>query len=184
MHLGRVITSPRCTVGRVNPSSSAFYQSKGRVDRSLDEPMQPSAGGSTPSDPLPVSLLSLTVTLLVADTHLIFIGALPQVNKSSHTIILQCVTANFYPVDYVFIVSRKRCVYKYPSLYPANRQHKQDLTPTPLYSHDMYPLFHQCKITHTHYFIIIIIKNTNYPPTTYSSPPNLNVSSHFIPGSY
>ena len=39
MHLGRVITSPRCTVGRVNPSSSAFYQSKGRVDGSLDEPM-------------------------------------------------------------------------------------------------------------------------------------------------
>ena len=26
------------TVGRVNPSSSAFYQSKGRVDGSLDEP--------------------------------------------------------------------------------------------------------------------------------------------------
>ena len=41
MHLGRVITSPRCTVGRVNPSSSAFYQSKGRVDGSLDEPMAP-----------------------------------------------------------------------------------------------------------------------------------------------
>ena len=39
MHLGRVITSPGCTVGRVNPSSSAFYQSKGRVDGSLDEPM-------------------------------------------------------------------------------------------------------------------------------------------------
>ena len=41
MHLGRVITSPRCTVGRVNPSSSAFYQSKGRVDGSMDEPMLP-----------------------------------------------------------------------------------------------------------------------------------------------
>ena len=44
MHLGRVITSPRCTVGRVNPSSSAFYQSKGRVDGSLDEPMLLSEG--------------------------------------------------------------------------------------------------------------------------------------------
>ena len=33
------ITSPRCTVGLVNPSNSAFYQSKGRVDGSLDEPM-------------------------------------------------------------------------------------------------------------------------------------------------
>ena len=39
MHLGRGITSPRCTVGRVNPSNSAVYQSKGRVDGSLDEPM-------------------------------------------------------------------------------------------------------------------------------------------------
>ena len=38
-HLGRGITSPRCTVGRVNPSNSAVYQSKGRVDGSLDEPM-------------------------------------------------------------------------------------------------------------------------------------------------
>ena len=44
MHLGRVITSPRCTVGRVNPSSSAFYQSKGRVDGSLDEPMEGGEG--------------------------------------------------------------------------------------------------------------------------------------------
>ena len=44
VHLGRVITSPRCTVGRVNPSSSAFYQSKGRVDGSLDEPMMAHAG--------------------------------------------------------------------------------------------------------------------------------------------
>ena len=113
----------------------------------------PQLEGQPLFDPLPVSLLSLTVTLPVPDTNLIFIEALPQVNKLSHTIILQCVTANFYPVDYVFIVSRKRCVYKYPSLYPANRQHKQDLTHTPLYSHDMYPLFHQCKITHTHYFI-------------------------------
>ena len=41
VHLGQGITSPRCTVGRVNQSNSAFYQSKGRVDGSLDEPMDP-----------------------------------------------------------------------------------------------------------------------------------------------
>ena len=46
MHLGRVITSPRCTIGRVNPSSSAFYQSKGRVDGSLDEPMHVAASAT------------------------------------------------------------------------------------------------------------------------------------------
>ena len=46
VHLGRVITSPRCTVGRVNPSSSAFYQSKGRVDGSLDEPMSEHSMGT------------------------------------------------------------------------------------------------------------------------------------------
>ena len=128
----------------------------------------PQLEGQPPFDPLPVSLLYLTVTVPVADTNLIFIEALPQVNKSSHTIILQCVTTNFYPVVYVFIVSRNRCVYKYPSLYPANRQHKQDLTPTPLYSHDMYPLFHRCKIKHRglHIILYIIIINTNYLPTT------------------
>ena len=57
VHLGRVITSPRCTVGRVNPASSAFYQSKGRVDGSLDEPMLlsvalPPVESSVPCAPL------------------------------------------------------------------------------------------------------------------------------------
>ena len=44
MHLGRGIPVQDelldgFTVGRVNPSNSAFYQSKARVDGSLDEPM-------------------------------------------------------------------------------------------------------------------------------------------------
>ena len=41
MHLGRGIYYQSKTVGRVNPSNSAFYQSKGREDGSLDEPMAP-----------------------------------------------------------------------------------------------------------------------------------------------
>ena len=116
-----------------------------------------------------VSLLSLTVTVFVAHTNLIFIEALPQVNKSSPTIILQCVTANFYPVDYVFIVSRKRCVYKYASLYPANRQHKQDLTPTPLYSHDMYPLFHDAR-SNIHIILYNKYKHKLSPYNNISNP--------------
>ena len=38
-------------------------------------------------------------------------------------------------------------------------------------------------VSNTHIIFNIII-NTNYLPTRYSSPPNLNVSSHYIPGRY
>ena len=152
----------------------------------------PQLEGQPLFDPLPVSLLSLTVTVPVADTNFIFIEALPQVNKSSPTIIiilLQCVTANFYHVVYIFIVSRKRCVYKYPSLYPANRQHKQDLTPLPCtvmtcilcsidarsnihimlynnYKHKLSPynIFLTCSLKHQHGFatVQVIAKGNHY----------------------
>ena len=52
-----------------------------------------------------------------------------------------------------------------------------------MYSHNTLILCSVESISNVHINFNIIIK-TNYLLTTYSSPPNLNVSSHFIPGRY